>query len=305
MADKYVAGGVTPAPDTNVSRSTLNRNALTSSQQQDVGQTRYGMEVNNNYIVRVLQEGKLIAKGYVPETFQLSIQSRYGQPFGQGVATTGSVGTAMKVLGHTTLTSQSMTMQVWEGSEPLELSFEFEFLAESDPYIEVIKPIKDLLKLVMPTTGDFGLLKPPGPQIEWINSAKDLLSGVSAMIGAGVTKESFQEKIGGSLKTAVDGAKGKISIFVGNFLAFDNVVIESVNQTYHSMFDDKGQPLRATVAITFKTFMVPTADDIELIFVPGSTAGSAKGSQSDDRPRGNAGYGSNGSTSDARPRGGN
>jgi hypothetical protein len=204
---------------------------------------RYGMEENSNYKVFIKQAGGGEVEAYVPETFQLAVTSQFNQPFGQGISNS-TVGTATKMLGLGALTSQSMTAQIWEGTQPIEITLELEFVAEYNPQNEVLKPIKDLLTMTMPSRGGSGfLLDPPGPKyvdiVDW---------------------EAFEAAKGSQ-------ASKQISVKIGNFLLFDNVVIESVNSTFYSMMHETGIPLRATVAVTFKTFFVQLTDDIPRLFM--------------------------------------
>lgn len=203
----------------------------------------FGMESNKNYEVKIVQEGGGRVKAYVPETFQLAVTSQFNQPFGQGIQNT-TVGTLSKMLGLGALTSQSMTAQIWEGTQPIEMSLELEFLAYNDPAAEVRDPIKELLKMTMPSKRGFGfLLDPPGPVY------KDI-----------VDWNTFEVKSGQT-------AAKQISIKIGNFLLFDNVVIEAVNCVFHSLMTAGGIPLRATVSVTFKTFFVQLKEDLDKIFI--------------------------------------
>lgn len=203
---------------------------------------RYGMEENSNYKVFIKQAGGGEVEAYVPETFQLAVTSQFNQPFGQGVSNS-TVGTAAKVAVGQALVSQAMTAQIWEGTQPIEITLELEFVAEYDPQREVLKPIKDLLTMTMPSRGTGGFLAPPGPKyldiINW---------------------KAFEPTKG-------DSAQKQISIKIGNFLFFNNVVIESVNSTFFSMMHETGIPLRATVAVTFKTLFVQIAEDIPNLFM--------------------------------------
>lgn len=212
--------------------------------QNDGDVPQYGSPSNSNYVVRIKQAGGGQVKGYVPETFQMAVTSQFNQPFGQGISNS-TVGNASKMLGLGALTSQSMTAQVWEGTQPIELTLEMEFVAESNPQTEVLEPIKELMKMAMPSKGAGGfLLDPPGPKYSDI-----------------VDWKAFEAKKG-------EGKSAKqITVQIGNFLLFDSVVIESVNSTFHSMMHSSGIPLRATVAVTFKTFFVQLSDDIPSLFM--------------------------------------
>jgi hypothetical protein len=206
----------------------------------------HGMEMNPNYQVRIVQKNGPGITAFVPETFQFAVTSQFGQPFGQGLMNSAA-GNAAKVGLSTALTSQVMTAQVWEGSQPIEITLELEFAAESDPIKEIREPIMHLLEMTMPSSdGVGGLLKPPGPKY------LDLINW-----------QAFEAKKGAGQ------ADKQIDVFIGKFLSFDNVVIESVNATFQSMMHESGIPLRATVAVTFKTFFVPIKEDIANIFKGG------------------------------------
>lgn len=204
---------------------------------------RYGMTVNPNYQVRIKQDANEVL-AYVPETFQISVSSQFNQPFGQGLSNS-TAGTAAKVMGLGALTSQSMTAQVWEGTQPIELTLELELVAEYDPKAEVLEPIKKLLAMTMPSRGAGGvLLDPPGPKY------KDVLDWAAFDVIKGEGKAARQ-----------------ITVQIGTFMLFDNVVIENVNTTFHSMMHESGVPLRATCSVTFKTFFIQLTDDIPRLFM--------------------------------------
>lgn len=203
---------------------------------------RYGMQENENYKVFIKQAGGGEVEAYVPETFQLSVNSAFGQPFGQGL-NNSTIGTLSKIWG-VALTSQSMTAQIWEGTQPIEITLELELVAESSPKNEVLEPIKKLLAMTMPSRGAAGsLLEPPGPKY------KDIM---------------IWKAFGGK---GPGGINKQITIRIGTFLLFDNVVIESVNTTFYSMMHESGIPLRAVVAVTFKTFFIQLSDDLPNIFL--------------------------------------
>lgn len=204
----------------------------------------YGTPSNPNYVVRIQQEGGNAVKAFVPETFQLGVVSSFGQPFGQGISNS-ALGQASKTLAGNALTSQSMTAQVWEGTQPLELTLELEFVAETNPLTEVLLPLKRLLEMTMPSKGAGGfLLEPPGPVY------KDIVNWAAFEVKRGEGQAARQ-----------------ITVQIGNFLLFDNVVIEQVNTTFHSMMHESGVPMRATVSVTFKTFFIQLKEDIPYLFM--------------------------------------
>lgn len=59
----------------------------------------------------------------------------------------------------------------------------------------------------------------------------------------------------------------KISIYIGDFLYFDNVVVNSVSQNYSMILDEMGNPMRVTVTLNFTTMLSPTIQDLRKIFL--------------------------------------
>lgn len=68
--------------------------------------------------------------------------------------------------------------------------------------------------------------------------------------------------------------KNPISIWVGNYLKFDSVVITGVRQTFLSNFDAQtGLPHHVRVMVTFKPLFMLTQGDLDSVFVnPGSNS---------------------------------
>lgn len=59
------------------------------------------------------------------------------------------------------------------------------------------------------------------------------------------------------------------SIYVGNFLYFDKVVVEQVGTTYDMQMDKYGKPIRATVNVQFSTLFDTTVQDLNSIYLTG------------------------------------
>lgn len=212
---------------------------------QDVSQ-------NPNYMAVIHCESRGIhVELPMPENFNFSLGSSFASPFAQGFVRNG-IATATTLLGLTNLVTQSMTMQVWQGTTDVQFQMTFELFATTDADKEVVKPIYDLLSLTLPgrTSSFGGFLVPPGPSIDTKNSDVNVSfkSGVQANVVF----------------------KNEISLQIGNFVRFDSVVIESVNHVFDSHFDSRGLPLAANIDISFKTFVVPTVEDLSKILIGSS-----------------------------------
>jgi hypothetical protein len=76
--------------------------------------------------------------------------------------------------------------------------------------------------------------------------------------------------------------KNPISIWIGNYLKFDSVVITNVRQTFLSNFDAQtGLPHHARVMVSFKPLFMLTQGDLDSLFVnPGSNSTPSSSSAS-------------------------
>lgn len=225
-------------------------------------------------------------QAYLPENFQLAFSSSFDQPFAQGFIQNDAIRSAANFAGYS-LTSQAMTVHIWQGSSPLEFSLTFIFVADSDPVEDVVKKVALLTKLERPgRTKQGGLLMPPGPRVNLKDASGIVKAGGEAIasgtvlaanaagsffgIGDGVDPTDFAQKtanVGTALKAPVENPTNNISLWVGNMFYFRSVFVESVSQTYDTVMDQFGKPIKTQVDVTFKTFTTPTKADIDDIFV--------------------------------------
>lgn len=218
---------------------------------------------------------------YLPENFQLNFSSSFDQPFAQGLVNAPGLNQAMKFFG-ASLTSQSMSVQVWQGTACPEFNMTFQLIAETDPVQDILNPIKKLSKLVVPGVNAAGLLTPPGPRISLKATAEALgaaasgvLQGASGAI-AGLVTQDYAQQVGAlqnagtavssSLRGILANPENNVTLHIGRFLRLPSVVIQSVSQTYDTIFDSSGLPLKANIDVTFSTWYVPVKTDIDDIF---------------------------------------
>ena len=141
------------------------------------------------------------------------------------------------------------------------------FIAQTNPVTDIIDPLKLLLRLTMPRAASgygevktnigarVALIEPPGPKLDF-----------------DFNKLSFSNfKETGIVRTigAASSIRNTISVRIGRFLRFNNVIIKNVSQVYDTMFDYQGLPIRAAVTVNFETFFTPLADDIDTIYSSG------------------------------------
>lgn len=236
----------------------------------------------------VAQEQKILVDAWLPEQVGLDVSASYEAPFAQGLASVApaSIGNLAKFLG-LSLTTQAFTIQVWQGGTYVEFVLTLVFQAERGGALDVMKPIKDLLKLTMPKDPyDGGLLEAPGPRLSLEklknnglenvtnvagSSAKVLLGATTALFGDTGQKMVQLKKDAGEAARPVSRAifnsvENNISLYVGQFLYLPSVVITDVSPTFDVIIGADKNPMKASVNVTFRTFYTLTDKDIEIIF---------------------------------------
>jgi len=199
----------------------------------------YGLYITAN-------EDNISIRASLPETFEFMSDSDYDTPFSSGIISNARLKLITRLTTGSAGATQNMSMQVWQGTNPINLSFPLVFTAESDTDKDVITPIKQLTKLTMPSSVG-GVLFSPGPRFK----KKDTLDKNAALLDI----LSYVE------------LTNLISLQIGNFMYFPSVVITSVSQQYDVRLDGRGRPIKATVSVGFRTFFTPTQDDVEKMYL--------------------------------------
>jgi hypothetical protein len=259
----------------------------------------------------VAQDQGVLVEAWMPETIGMDVNATYEAPFQQGLgAMAGLEGLSSmaRFLGMS-MTIQAVTAQVWQGGAFIEFTIPFIFQAETNAAQDVMLPIQRLLSLTMPKDPQGGgLLEAPGPRIDITKKVNgqdvDAVGVLKSSLGAvgtvvsevGSTLASLVDPsktvvssaisgIGNSVKGLNEPAKAlstalvnrvvnNISLYLGKFLYLPSVVITDVSPTYDVVISNDGNPMRAMVNVGFRTFYLPTSNDIEIMF-PG-TAGLAQ-----------------------------
>lgn len=246
-------------------------------------------------------DGKgILVEAWLPETVGMDVNASYDAPFAQGISNMipENVGALARFLGMS-MTTQAFTIQVWQGGAFIEFQIPFTFQAESSARDDVMRPIKDLLKLTMPKDPQGGgLLEAPGPVIDLQRLAQANAGQAISNIVGGLTfsnlkdtftelksdtfgalakaKNSAQENIARPLSSAiVNSIRNNISLYLGRFMYLPSVVITDVSPTYDVMIGPDRNPIRATVNVNFRTFFIPTQNDIDIMF-PSATSSNTR-----------------------------
>lgn len=190
----------------------------------------------------------------LPENFGLHLTSTYDRPFAQplservGEATgtsdiTRQVETIARASTGQTSIVKGLSGAVWSGGSTLILTIPFAIVAYDSAYLEVTETMKSLLKLVAPSESLAGTLVAPGPHV---GNAEALLAGD---FSGGVA-------LGGD----------EIILSVGRFFRFTPCIITDVNCTFDTQFDWMGNPIAATINVTFEAYWTTTQEDLDKFF---------------------------------------
>ena len=210
--------------------------------------------MNPNYRVWLFGKDELNNKisimAAMPETLSISVTGNWQSvlPGGNiadlaanipaiGKAISAASKTMQMTTGYTTM-NQTLTMDVWASTSPIELRIPFQFNAISNPKTEIIQPLASLLKLCSPSTVDKtgGFLRAPGP-------------------------------------TFLGNSPYNISLMLGPNITFTNVLVRNVMANMDSILDKTGTFLSAHVDVDISTNMIMTKADIDRIF--GTTSSGA------------------------------
>ena len=237
----------------------------------------------------------------LPETFAYDVSSQYQPSFSQGISVSDSVSNGLRLVGMS-LTNQAMTAQIWQGTTDIQFTIPVILQAEEDEGPEIMTPLKNLHRLTLPSRDkEGGLLRSPGPQLD----LEKLAANSGALSGFAAEGAKTQAQDAGRLASAVSGlmigesgdgmgayaksakearanmdtasatassvihaaTKNIITLKIGRFMKLPSVVVETVSLTGHIQPLASGVPQRVEVSITFRTFMIPTADELDEIFL--------------------------------------
>lgn len=190
----------------------------------------------------------------LPENFTLSLSSQYDRPFAKplselGGEITGSQEGAQRIENVTrastgmTSIAKYLSAAVWSGGSTLTIDIPFVIHAYEDARLEVGDKMKKLLQLVAPSEV-VGMLRAPGPY----------QANVSAMMAGDVQNVT---NLGGD----------DITLSIGRFFVFNPCIITNVVCTFDTQFEGQGQPLAATINVTFEAYYTTTKEDLDKFFV--------------------------------------
>jgi hypothetical protein len=168
-------------------------------------------------------------------------------------------------------------VQIWQSTDPIDLSITVSLEMDTDPYNDVIAPTVALMSTVLPTKGSMGeksqigglgffqkaisnlklkTLIPPGPNLQAIWST--------------ISNEDMTDAIGKALAHFDKGKNGVYNVKIG-YAYFNNVIIKNVEPSFSSeMSYSRSQrnyyPSSASLSLEMMTMEVATTDMMNNIF---------------------------------------
>lgn len=240
----------------------------------------------------VCSDLNIIVDAWLPDTVGIDINATYDAPFAQGLTDSfGKIGALAKFAG-LSLTTQALTAQVWQAGSFIDFRLPFVFQADTSTVKDVMTPIKNLMRLAMPKDPEVGgLLKAPGPHIDF----KKLAQNAGSQLDSGIRNLTDGRALGYMVDTGrqlidqptntlstvrntadnvarpfsqaiVNSVVNNISLYVGQFLYLASVVVTDVSPTFDIVIGKDGNPMRASVDVSFRTFYIPTENDIQTMF---------------------------------------
>lgn len=235
-----------------------------------------------------------VVVGSMPDTIELNQAVGWKAPWGAGIAGEGAVSDVLALTGNR-LVAQVMTLKVWQGStNDFDFTVQFQLRAWTDPELDVMEPLRNLLRMSLPSMNEAGFLTSPGPVLkeeaikegasttaEILGDAagslmdlakeamKDTTSSLTAKVknfksgatdvlaATGITKKSFLESRMSNI----------ISIQIGTWFSLHNVLIQDVRYTLNTQtpYGPTGQPTSADVTVSFTPMFAITQEDISTI----------------------------------------
>jgi len=218
-------------------------------------------------IVEINNDPSQTVVGKLPVNFDFEVASSWSSPFASfGHGTFGNI----LALGGISLKFQAASVQVWEGSAPINIRLPIEFFAtgkkkpgingvsKSGAWDEVVTPIIRLMKLAAPTLRDANgaaMYDPPGPNVDFGKLAADIVKEIGL--------DSASDFI---RKRTSTGTGDDIVLYLGKFAVLDRLIVKSVIPRWSSVMDPDGIPMKASAEVTFSTWMTPDRNKIEKFF---------------------------------------
>lgn len=252
------------------------------------------------YTVTITQYGDkaspTVVQAYMPDDITFDFSSEFSTPFAEIGGAIAAFNNVSRVFGGK-IGANILSMQVWDGSSPLELTLPLRFVAFTNTKTDVVEKIRRLTAMSLPSSdtpgatnsqvASIGYLKSPGPRIKFGTGGGLAQAGEQAVevtkntggaiVDAGVnlasnlTGQGLVDFLGRLIKATANGINGllelieienKITVRLGSYAYLECVVIKGVSAAYDVKCDKDGLWIDATVDVRMVTFLNPLTSDI-------------------------------------------
>jgi hypothetical protein len=234
-------------------------------------------------LVTITDGNNSIVTGKIPlildDEFSIKVSSKYGELW------QASPNNFMNILSDSFgLPSGQFALQgvqIWQSTDPIDLSITVNIEMDSDPYLDVIVPTIALMNIALPSKGSnaedsqvgengglkkaFSNLKlktliPPGPNLQSIWKA--------------ISNNENQDGVISKTLAKFGEAKGVYKVKIG-YATFNNVIIKNVEPSFSSEMsisesqtskEPKYYPTSVSLSLSMETMEIATTDMIDTIF---------------------------------------
>lgn len=208
--------------------------------------------ISNSYFVVINSSKHGIVKARIPDKIDFAVRSEWSHLFPNPSSSIANFAAAFFGI---TSSTEVATMQVWQGTTPIEIRLDLEFVAEYNAEVEIVDNIKKLSKMVLPKRGSSedsspggiplpsALLRAPGPRVD----IKD--------IPFNLTDINFSPD------------SDVITVDIGEFLRFRGVIMRSLAIEFDGSMLRTGHPIKARCQVEFSTFFVVVAESFDRLFI--------------------------------------
>lgn len=203
------------------------------------------------------------------EDFNLKVTSKFGELWQSSPNNFMNLLSSSFGLPNGQFTLQGV--QIWQSTDPIDISMNLEIEMDSDSYEDVMIPTKTLMSLVLPEKSKMvvgskesnsnlklSTLIPPGPNLQGIVNSMKNDSKLANM--ASKFLEDFSM-----------GTRGVYKLDMGGYATFNNVIVKSVEPTFSkemSFSETKKNyyPSSVSLSIEISTMEIATTDMVANIF---------------------------------------
>ena len=223
-----------------------------------------GLANSEFYRIQLYKRGDkpLRIEGNLASDFALNVSSSWDTPLsfmddiaGNALgALGGNLGKAAgKVAGASGYTKNIMsTGKSWAGGSELTFDLPIRIDAIADTGSELMEPLRNLLKTVLPTVTGAGVLLPPGPSVLSIPSIGDDL------ISLNITPEDWAK----AMMSAFE--ENAFHLRIGSFFHMFPCVLETVHAQFSAINEhETGHPMFIDFQLQIKSYLTATTQDMD------------------------------------------